>query len=248
MIYVTSDLHGSFKEFKELLKLINFNDDDYMYILGDVIDRGDEPIELIRYIMNSPNIELLMGNHEYMAMIILKLLIREIDNDKTADEVLTPDFYENYNIWVNYNGGITTLKQFIDLDNRELQKDIVDFLGSLPLYETLEIDDHLYILSHTFGYNNFNKDKDLDEYSIDDLLMDRVSYDKNYYNNDHIHIITGHTPTPLIREDGKPKILHINNHIDIDCGACFEGGALGCLKLDTMEEYYIKHIERQKRP
>ena len=70
MIYVTSDLHGSFKEFKELLKLINFNDDDYMYILGDVIDRGDEPIELIRYIMNSPNIELLMGNHEYMAMII----------------------------------------------------------------------------------------------------------------------------------------------------------------------------------
>ena len=44
MIYVTSDLHGSFKEFKELLKLINFNDDNYMYILGDVIDRGDEPI------------------------------------------------------------------------------------------------------------------------------------------------------------------------------------------------------------
>ena len=119
MIYVTSDLHGSFKEFKELLKLINFNDDDYMYILGDVIDRGDEPIELIRYIMNSPNIELLMGNHEYMAMIILKLLIREIDNDKTVDEVLTPDFYENYNIWVNYNGGVTTLKQLIIVNSKK---------------------------------------------------------------------------------------------------------------------------------
>ena len=43
---------------------INFGADDFLYIIGDAVDRGDEPVPLLRYIMEQPNMELLMGNHE----------------------------------------------------------------------------------------------------------------------------------------------------------------------------------------
>jgi len=52
-------------------------------------------------------------------------------------------------------------------------------------------------------------------------------------------IVTGHTPTGLIDAAYNGRVWKGNNHIAIDCGAVF-GGVLGCLCLDTMEEFYVK--------
>ena len=38
--YVVSDLHGQYKLFKKGLKEIGFSEDDMLYVIGDVIDRG----------------------------------------------------------------------------------------------------------------------------------------------------------------------------------------------------------------
>ena len=38
--FVISDIHGHQDAFFDLLKQVNFTDDDFLYILGDVIDRG----------------------------------------------------------------------------------------------------------------------------------------------------------------------------------------------------------------
>jgi serine/threonine protein phosphatase 1 len=41
MIYVISDLHGyPIEKLKKLLEKANFGEDDFLYILGDVIDRN----------------------------------------------------------------------------------------------------------------------------------------------------------------------------------------------------------------
>ena len=64
MIYLTSDIHGCFKQFKQMLSYISFGPGDFLYIIGDAVDRGEEPIPLLQYIMQQPNMELLMGNHE----------------------------------------------------------------------------------------------------------------------------------------------------------------------------------------
>ena len=41
MIYVISDLHGyPFEKFKILLEKAEFSNNDFLFILGDVIDRG----------------------------------------------------------------------------------------------------------------------------------------------------------------------------------------------------------------
>ena len=37
-------------------------------------------------------------------------------------------------------------------------------------------------------------------------------------------------------------IFRHNNHIAIDCGACFPEGRLAAICLDTDEEYYIESV------
>lgn len=40
VIYCMSDIHGELDKFERMLDLIHFSDEDHLYILGDVIDRG----------------------------------------------------------------------------------------------------------------------------------------------------------------------------------------------------------------
>ena len=69
MIYVSSDLHGySLEKFKKLLSRAGFGDDDYLFILGDVIDRGSDGVKILEWLMLQPNIELIRGNHEDMLL------------------------------------------------------------------------------------------------------------------------------------------------------------------------------------
>ena len=63
-IYVMSDIHGEDELFHAMLKQIRFSEEDTLYILGDVIDRGPNGIALLQEIMKTPNMVMLLGNHE----------------------------------------------------------------------------------------------------------------------------------------------------------------------------------------
>ena len=65
MIYVMSDIHGCYDEFQEMLDKINFSLSDTLYVLGDCVDRGKEPIKVLLDCLLSDNIKLLCGNHEW---------------------------------------------------------------------------------------------------------------------------------------------------------------------------------------
>ena len=71
---------------------------------------------------------------------------------------------------------------------------------------------------------------------LHDLVWTRCDYKKTYYQDKYL--VTGHTPTMLIHQDYRGKIYRKNRHIAIDCGASF-GLPLGCICLDTFEEYYV---------
>ena len=47
MKYVMSDLHGCYDKFIKMLEIINFNEQDELYILGDIFDRGSQPIKIL---------------------------------------------------------------------------------------------------------------------------------------------------------------------------------------------------------
>lgn len=40
MRYLVSDIHGCFDQYQALLEKIRFSDEDELYVLGDVVDRG----------------------------------------------------------------------------------------------------------------------------------------------------------------------------------------------------------------
>ena len=48
MRYLISDVHGCYEEYQELLDKIHFSNEDELYVLGDAMDRGPEPIKVIQ--------------------------------------------------------------------------------------------------------------------------------------------------------------------------------------------------------
>jgi serine/threonine protein phosphatase 1 len=46
MIYVMSDIHGQKRRFDSVMKQINLQPEDTLYVLGDVIDRNPDGIKI----------------------------------------------------------------------------------------------------------------------------------------------------------------------------------------------------------
>ena len=76
--YVVSDIHGEYELFIRLLEEIRLKETDTLYVLGDILDRGSHPIQIILKLMEMPNVVCLTGNHELMALECLEFLMQEI--------------------------------------------------------------------------------------------------------------------------------------------------------------------------
>lgn len=231
--YVTADLHGEYDKFIKLLEDINFKDEDTLYIIGDVIDRGPHPIKLLRKLMSMPNVICMVGNHELMGLEVLELLNTEITEDSINN--LDANMTNNLITW-QINGSKTTINEFYKLSPEERQ-DVIDFIRDFEVYVKLEVARQKYLLVHA-GLGNYSPDKDIEDYSLYELLWMRADYNQKYF--DDVYVISGHTPTQTIEDNSRPGYIYRkNNHIAIDCGACFSEGRLAALCLDTGKEYYV---------
>lgn len=66
-LFVCSDLHSYFTPFKKALDEKGFepdNKDHLLIVCGDVFDRGDESVEILKYLRSLTNVVLIKGNHE----------------------------------------------------------------------------------------------------------------------------------------------------------------------------------------
>ncbi len=233
-IYVMSDIHGEYDMFMELLKEINFKEDDTLYILGDILDRGPNPIRTILKLMEMPNVICMVGNHELMALECLEFLIQEIT--EMSIENLDEEMLNNLVTW-QYNGSKSTIDEFRTLDH-EMQYSVIDFIKEFLIYEEVTVAGNDYFLVHG-GLGGFYPGKDIEDYSLKELIWDRAEYDIQYYSD--VYVVTGHTPTQEIIGNSKPGyIFKGNNHIAIDCGCNRPDGRLGCIRLDDMKEFYVE--------
>lgn len=233
MTYVISDIHGCYTEFLKLLDKIGFCDEDELYVLGDAMDRGPEPIKVIRYLMDQPNATYILGNHDDMMLQSLKKLAVDVTEENL--QALTSDVLISYDHWLQ-EGGAVTAEQFRQLPHAE-RADILDYLESAAPYEMLESNGKLYVLIHA-GIRNFDPMKELDEYDPADFLWERMDYTKQYFPSRRIFLVTGHTPTTMIREDKKPLTYQENGHIAIDCGCVF-GGNLAAYCIENGNVTYV---------
>ncbi len=232
MHYVISDIHGCLRQFKEMLELIRFNKNDELYVLGDCIDRDEDPIGVLELMMQYDNIIPLIGNHEYIMISILPKLLEEVTDD-SIEKVLTKELLKEYFYWLN-DGGQQTINGFRKL-SKEQQKEVLDYIREFILYQELSINNQDYLLVHSLP-DDFNEEL-LDQYSIEEIIFGRFDYQKRMMKNKLI--IVGHTPTIFIDEKYAGKIYKGDSLYNIDCGA-FGGYPLGCLCLETKEEFYVK--------
>lgn len=222
MIYVMSDLHGCYDKYIKMLDKINFSEKDTLYILGDVIDRGDGGIKILLDMMQRNNVVPVLGNHDYTASFLLSRLKK-----KASSELL-----DTFKMWLS-DGGLTTYQEFKKLTDKEKQ-DIIEYFDCFSVFDEITVNGRKFFLSHTVPSKEMMQD--FDNIPWQELIVGECEYDKVYFEDKYI--VTGHTPTALIDSSSRGKILEINNHIAIDCGAVFTG-TLGCVCLDTLEKFYV---------
>jgi len=228
MTYVVSNLHGNYTKFKELLKTINFKDTDIMYVLGDIVDYGDESMELVGDLSIRYNVYPIVGEHDYTAVKMLSGFEKMLKSGETPDK----KFITQMTQWVA-DGGQSTLDSFRTLD-AEMKEGIIDYLSDMTLYEEVEVGGKEYLLVHA-GIAGYKTGVDLEELKPEAFFTEALDLTKKYF--DDKTIIVGHTPTT---EDngGDGKIFFGNGSIAIDCGEA-RGGTVGCLRLEDMKEFYV---------
>ena len=86
MTYVVSDIHGCFDKFKKLIKEIQFTDNDTMYVLGDIVDHGDEPIELLCDLSMRYNVIPIVGECDLRALELLRELDKMLAEERIVLE------------------------------------------------------------------------------------------------------------------------------------------------------------------
>lgn len=231
MNYVISDIHGYYEEYLELLEQIKFKESDNLYVLGDIVDKGPEPVKVLQDMMFRVNVFPILGNHDYSAMKLLMAM-------KKGSESFSAEEQREMKAWMQ-EGGAVTAKQFMELDEEE-REDLLDYMEEFLLYAQVKAGRGRFVLVHA-GLDNFSPERDLEDYHYSELIYHEPDYNKIYFK-DQI-LVTGHRPTFKIDEQYRGMIFEKNNHVAIDCGAAY-GERLGAYCLETGKKYYVDIKER----
>lgn len=150
-IYVTSDAHGHRAALEEVLAAseIDLTAGDELYVLGDMIDRGPEPLGVINVVRSLPNTHVLMGNHEQLMLAALEHVAPPQEGAFDTSTMGTIE-YSDWFTWT-LNGGGATITQLEKLDE-ETYLELLDWVRELSFYEVIEAGEgdarRPYILVH----------------------------------------------------------------------------------------------------
>ncbi len=256
--YVFSDVHGHAATLERVLDTISPSQDDVFYCLGDMIDRGPDPIRVLKTVRGLPNAHVLMGNHEDLMMACLKHPEDKIDA---------------FN-W-GMNGGQPTTDGLAAIGDEA--DELVAWVEGLERFAFTQVNDQDYVFVHaglnpeftfsTEAWNDTSFSSLRDAQSPDDLLWIRDEFwgaEKTGLVDSSGRgpiVIAGHTPTPYLarmtalldrpcrNDDDLAQMVRVGacdatgqvaDRWDIDCGAA--GGAgfgqVLILRLDDMTEFY----------
>lgn len=225
MTYVTANLHGCYTKFSELLRQIKFRDRDVMYVLGDIVDYGDEPMELVCDLSMRYNVYAVAGEHDLTAARMLGGFERILKNGKAPDNAFKSGMIR----WMS-EGGQPTLDGYRALD-AEMKEGVLDYLSDMALYEEITVGGRYYVLVHA-GLGEMTDEAA----ASDELFREPINFTAPSPLDGKI-VIAGHVPTSEIPGGEAGCIFHGDGVIGIDCGAG-RGGRIGCLRLEDGAEFY----------
>ena len=234
MTYLISDIHSDYKGFLDILHKISYNNQDMLILVGDIVDRGAEPLRLLKYVKRMVQSEdykviLLKGNHEFFFQMYLQGML-------------------SAGTWDRFGGQKTRqeVDELSQIEKHELQQ----FIKNLPIYTKLN--SPIYgetIVVHSgidIDYLVYNEDGFVD---VEESIQRGVKENEyQFLISGDIHdcaaairrkldkyIICGHVPTTSLNLDGSYRVYKGDSYMDIDTGNGHKanGGCLSCYCVET---------------
>ncbi|MBD8036233.1 serine/threonine protein phosphatase [Solibacillus sp. A46] len=224
-IFVVSDIHGHYDQFVQVLSF--WDKKDTLVILGDLIDRGPQSLQVIQKVLAlkdefGDQVIVCLGNHE--DMFIDYLNFPDIKQDR---------FFKN--------GGLDTIRNFqaqLPNDfmtvNPVMQVEMIKekYAREISMITTSKI--FVIIGNVLFTHAGFDSNfETIDNTSAEDFLWIRKHYltqNRTPYIN-----VFGHTPVHLIHDSSDVWVSEDAKYIGID-GGCYMTGQLNALHISEAGE------------
>jgi serine/threonine protein phosphatase 1 len=114
--FIAGDTHGMYYSVIAAMHKVRFDPEkDRLFLVGDIVDRGPDPLAMIRLVFDNSYVFSTRGNHEDMAIMYSDAK----DNDPVHAVMMANSYIANGGQW------------FVDLP-REKQKRIVELFKTMP--------------------------------------------------------------------------------------------------------------------
>ena len=207
---VMSDIHADYEGLINVLNEIHFSNDDYLIIVGDILEKGKDSLKSLRKVMNIYNCTLVLGNNDTLF------------SDLKSGEVMPSDMLWYMNSRENsifiemakeLNLEYKTENDLIVLEGKifDTYKEEINYLNTCP--HILETENYIFV------HAGINPRLDLYEQEIDTCISAPA-----FSNSEHVFekiIIVGHWPASNYSEDKinvNSYYNEINHILSIDGG------------------------------
>ncbi len=218
--FVVGDIHGMFTAMQELLDEVDFDESkDRLFSVGDLVDRGPESIASIDWLAK-PWFNACRGNHEQFAL-------------DAGDP-------EQYELWVNHNGG----NWWLDVEELERRR-FVDAFAQMPLAMEVETQAGRIGIVHADipREHSWEKFMELLESGHEAAIFfamwsrNRIASVENAVpvEGQVERIYCGHTPTR--------DVIQVHNVYYIDTGAVYYADGYEDARLTMIEIQPTPHLE-----
>lgn len=230
MTYVVSNLYGRLEKYEKLVKKINLKESDTLYILGNIVDYGEQSIELVNELSAQYNVFTVLGEHDYKAY----LLLSEFDRILREGGAPSTTFSKEMIAWAQ-DGGQATLEAFKNAD-ADSKEGFLDYLSDLPVFEEVSLKNGKEYVLTCRGVDSFDTNKDLYDYELDDFINGYLNIEQVYYADKTMVVgYLDYEHTPAGRAG---KVNAKNGNIALACDMS-ENDDIVCICLETNDEYYV---------
>ena len=189
---VIGDVHGHYTGLMTLLEMIAPTSSDSVYFLGDLIDRGPQSAQVVKFVKES-SYKCLLGNHEQM-------LLNVMEEEEPSNSVI-----QN---WL-YSGGQATIASY---QGGTVPKEDVEWFKSLPTH--LDLGD-IWLVHAGIDPNIVLAKQTAEQFCW--VRDEFLSIEEPYFTDKLI--IVGHTITFTLPGVAPGKLAQGEGWLDIDTGA-----------------------------
>ncbi|HDR4561468.1 metallophosphoesterase [Bacillus cereus] len=238
-VIVISDIHGELSLLKELLHKVNFKDEDYLIINGDLCEKGRDSIGVVNYVMslvkNSSNVHVVEGNCEVLVDALLNENPGIINYLCSRKHSIFNEWLERLHFSINED---TSIREVRELLIGQFSKEI-HWLTELPT--TIETEDYIFV------HAGLEDREDWKETERENAIAMPEFFNKSHSANKYV--VVGHWPVVNYSDkapSNNPVIDKEKKIIAIDGGnAIKEAGQLNAFIIqrtdagDTFSYTYV---------